>query len=75
MRIQFDITEELWNRIKNYVSEEKMRHFVAKEALEEWVTRREGRDKKLREERLLSDVAILRPIIRKMIDDGEFSAK
>lgn len=75
MRIQFDISAELWNRIKNYVPDEKMRHFVAKEALEEWVTRREGRDKKLREERLLSDVAILRPIIRKMIDDGEFSAK
>lgn len=75
MRIQFDISPDLWNRMKNYVSEERMRHFIAKDALEEWITRREGRDKKLREERLISDIAILKPIIQKMFEDGEISIK
>ena len=75
MRIQFEISAELWDRMKSYVSDEKMRHYVAKDALEEWITRREGRDRKRQEERIVSDVSLLKPIIQRLFDAGEIRIK
>ena len=69
MRIQFDISEKFWQRMNRYVSSEKARHWIARDALEEWITRHESRDKRYRQERLESDIELLLPIIQKMIDD------
>ena len=73
MRVQFEVSDELWRRLKRYVSDAKFRHFVAEQALEEWVSRREGRDKKYRTERLSADMGILRPVVRAILaeDTGE----
>ena len=71
-RIQFDISDELWARAMRYMKKEKTRHEYGHVAFEEWINRREGRDKKLRAEKLLQDRDILRPIIQGMIDNGEF---
>lgn len=75
MRIQFEINADLWERIKRYAPSEKMRHETAKLALEEWLTRREGRDKKLQLERITADAELLKPIIQKLIDDEEIIVK
>ena len=70
MRIQFDISDEEWNRAKRYVPSLKLRHAMAHVALEEWVTRREGRDKRIQAERLYSDVKLMAPIITEAIKSG-----
>ncbi len=67
MRIQFDLSADLWNRLSRYVSNEKMRHYIAEQALEEWVNRREGRDKKLQTEQLVTNKEILRPIVDELL--------
>ncbi len=72
-RIQFDISDDLWERMCHYIKKEKNRHEYGHIALEEWINRREGRDKKLRAEKLLQDRDILRPIVQGMIDDGELN--
>lgn len=69
MRIQFDISDKLWKRMNRYVSSEKARHWIARDALEEWITRHESRDKRYRRERLEADMELLRPIIQKMINE------
>ena len=68
MRIQFEIDQETWLRMLRYVSGPKIRHEVAKDALEEWITRHEGRDKKYRQERLLADAEILAPVMQHLVD-------
>ena len=74
-RIQFDISDELWERSKKYIRKEKLRHDFGHTGFEELVTRREGRDKKYRIERLLQDKRLLRPIIQNMIEKGELVIK
>lgn len=68
MRIQFEINEEMWKRMQRYVSSQKVRHETARDALEEWITRHEGRDKKYRQERMLADAEIFAPVIQHLID-------
>lgn len=70
IRIQFDIDEEVWERVKRYSPNYKLRHEVGREALEEWVNRREGRDKKLKRERIIADMDTLQPLIQEMINNG-----
>ena len=69
MQVQFELSDELWQRMKRYVSDPKFRHFVASQALDEWVSRREGRDKKYRAEKLAADVELLRPVVRAIVDE------
>ena len=71
MRVQFDVEGVLWERFLHYIVTPKMRHFVARQALEEWINRREGRDKKLQAEQLLAGKRMLKPIIQQMLDAGE----
>jgi len=63
MRIQFDLNDEEWKRYSRYISDPKLRHAIGKEALNEWCTRREGRDKKLITDRRIKDSKELEPII------------
>ncbi len=69
MHIQFDIDEILWGRASKYISKENQRNIFALMAFEEWVTRREGRDKKYQTERLISDKNLLRPIVKSLLDE------
>lgn len=67
MRIQFDIGDDLWDRASRYIPDPKARHVFGHIALEEWVTRREGRDKKLQSERIAADKKRLAPVIREVL--------
>ena len=69
MRIQFDIPDELWERAKRYILDAKARHIFGRIALEEWVTRHEGRDKKLQTERRIADAEALRDVFIKLHDE------
>jgi len=71
MRIQFDIPESMESRFRRYCPTERMRHDKAREALEEWINRREGRDKKLQLEKLAADKRLLIPVIKEMIEAGD----
>jgi hypothetical protein len=71
MRLQYDIDGSLEKRFRRYCPELKMRHLYAREALEEWINRREGRDKKLQLEKLVADRDLLRPVLQSLIDSGE----
>ena len=63
IRIQFDLTDEEWDRISRYISHKKIRHIIGKEALEEWCTRKEGKDRKLVHDRRLKNKTEIEPII------------
>jgi len=63
MRLQYDIHGDLEKRFRRYLPNEKERHYIAREALEEWITRHEGRDKRLHMEKLEADIELLTPII------------
>lgn len=70
MRIQFDLDDEEWARASWYITSPKLRHAMAHVALEEWVTRREGRDKRIQAERLYSDAKLMAPVIAEAIKTG-----
>lgn len=63
MRIQYELNDDEWEQVSRYISTEKRRHDIGKEALFEWCTRREGRDKKLITDRRIKDIKELTPII------------
>ncbi len=67
MRIQYDLNNEEWERISRYISNDKLRHAIAKESLFEWCTRREGRDRKLITDRRIKDAKDLKPIIEDVL--------
>ena len=46
MRIQFDISEEEAKRLIPFILNEKSRHIFAHIALTEWVARKEGNEKR-----------------------------
>ena len=76
VRIQLDIPigkyKELFER---YIPNDKFRHKGFYDATVEFCKRRAGRDKKFRKEQLLSDMALLRPIIQELIDKGYLHIK
>lgn len=69
MRVQFEIDEELWSRAKRYIKREKDRGVFARIAFEEWVNRREGRDKKLQTEQLENHKKLLKDVVVSLIED------
>ena len=69
MRIQFEISDEVWNRANRYIPKENARHVFAQIAFEEWVTRREGRDKKLQTERAAASYELLKPIVARLVKE------
>ena len=71
IRIQFDFTDEEWERVSRYISHKKVRHVIGKDAFLEWCTRKEGRDKKLIKERLIADMKLILPIIQELIDTNQ----
>ena len=70
MRIQFELSDELWNRAERYIPTISARHVFAQIAFEEWLNRREGRDKKLQTERMASDEELMRPIVERILAEG-----
>lgn len=67
IRIQFDLTDEEWEKYAKYGMSFKGRHDAVKNTLEEWYTRKLGRDKKAQGERILKDVKYL----QELIDSGK----
>lgn len=61
-RIQFDLSEEEWDRLSKYIIL-KQRHFTGKDALMEWCNRKEGRDNRVKEENLIKDAKRLQELI------------
>jgi hypothetical protein len=70
-RIQFDVDEELFLRAKRYFRDNKNRHFFGLQAFEERINRLEGRDKRLQEERIQSDVEYM----QSLIDSGKLQIR
>lgn len=71
MQAQFSIDSRLQKRLERYGITQRVLSYTARRALEEWVNRQEGKDKKLQTEKLIANKRVLMPIIQKMIDDGE----
>ena len=67
MRIQFEISDDLWGRASRYIPKETARNVFGQLAFEEWVTRREGRDKKLQTERIAASKELLRSVVRDLL--------
>lgn len=71
IRIQFECPRELWERALPYVKAEKNRATFGLLAFEEWVNRREGRDERVKRERIRQDKQFLRTVISEMKERGE----
>jgi len=69
IRIQFDIDDDLWERMNRYTTY-KLRHATTENALVEWLNRREARDNRLRKEQFNKDVNLFRPIIKHILEEG-----
>ena len=68
-RLQFDIPDALWERARRYIPNPKAGSIFGHIAFEEWVTRREGRDKKLQSERRAADAEALRDVFIRFHDE------
>ena len=64
VRIQFDIPEDLWIRMRRYVLRYQDRNSWAHEAVKERIKRMESRDERARAERVAQDEALLRKVVR-----------
>ena len=71
MQAQFSIDDKLQERLRRYGITQKVLSYTARRALEEWVNRQEGKDKKLHTEKLIANKKTLKPIIQDMIDSGD----
>ena len=71
MRIQFDLTPDMLDRLTRYVPSLKMRHHIAYQALDEWLNRREGRDRRLQIEQAEVLGEVLLPAVQHLIDSGQ----
>lgn len=72
MRIVFELSDELENRLRKQVErvdDSKIRNFIGSQALEEWLTRKEGRDKRGRLEQLAAIKSQIRPILKELLAD------
>jgi len=67
MRIQFELSDELWERAARYIPNASARHVFGQIAFEEWVNRREGRDRKLNSERIQSDAGTIRAAVEEVL--------
>ena len=66
IKIHFEIPQELWHRASRYITNYRLRHEYARIAFEEYINRREGRDKRLQADKLKADSGY----IQDMIDKG-----
>lgn len=66
IKIHFEISRDLWHRANRYIKKYRMRHEYGLIAFEEYINRRDGRNKKLQAEKLKADAAY----IQDMIDKG-----
>ena len=66
IRLVFHLSLEEFERAKPYIGEHKKRHYWAKKAFLEKLSRMEVTDKKAREQRIIADAAY----INKMIEKG-----
>lgn len=73
IRIQFELTPDLITRLQRYEPSLKLRHAIGRQALEEWLNRREGRDKKYQLEQLIADEKRLLPVIQHLIDENKLN--
>ena len=72
MRIVFDFSGELEGRLRKQiegVDDSKIRNFIGKQALVEWLTRKEGRDKRGRLEQMAAIKSQIRPILEELLAD------
>jgi len=66
IKIHFEISEDEWTRASRYITNFRMRHEYSKQAFIELINRKEGRDKKLQQEKIIKDSKY----IQDMIDRG-----
>jgi len=65
--IVFKISQEEYKRAEPYVGDEKHRHYWARNAFFEKVSRMEANDKKAREQRMITDATYINELIRKKL--------
>ena len=63
--IVFKLTEEEYQKAAPYIQGEKYRHYWAKNAFLEKVSRMEANDKKAREQRMITDATYINELIKK----------
>jgi hypothetical protein len=63
--IVFKLDLEEYKKVELYIGEYKNRHYWAKNAFMEKVTRMEANDKKAREQRMITDAAYINELIGK----------
>jgi len=69
VRIQFDVPEELYDRAKRYIPKDSARHVFGHIAFEEWVNRREGRDRRTITENRRKDKEYIRELVREVVEE------
>jgi hypothetical protein len=62
--IVFKVSEADYKKAAPYIGDEKFRHYWAKNAFLEKVSRMEANDKKAREQRMTTDAAYINELIR-----------
>ena len=68
--IVFKVSPEEYSRAEPYIYGEKYRHYWAKNAFMEKVSRMEANDKKAREQRMITDAAYINELISKGLVHG-----
>jgi len=63
--IVFKLSADEYSRAEPYIFGEKYRHYWAKNAFMEKVSRMEANDKKAREQRMITDSAYINELIKK----------
>jgi hypothetical protein len=63
--IVFKLTESEYLKAAPYIGNEKHRHYWARNAFMEKVSRMEANDKKAREQRMITDAAYINELIKK----------
>ncbi len=63
--IVFKVSDEEYQKAKPYIGNEKYRHYWARNAFFEKVSRMEANDKKAREQRMITDATYINELIAK----------
>jgi len=75
VRIQFDIPNEVWDRVARFEPNYKGRHALGARALDEWLVRREARDRRVQIEQVAADAKRLLPALQALADEGYIEVK
>ena len=65
--IVFKISQDEYKRAEPYIGDGKYRHYWARNAFFEKVSRMEANDKKAREQRMITDATYINELIRKRL--------